>query len=98
MLKEATIISKPWGHEELWAHTSRYVGKILVIKGGHRLSRQYHKVKQETIMILEGTLTLEAGPYFEGILFTPTKWNQAPSFKSTPAPSIGFVPKKETFD
>ena len=66
MLKKATIINKPWGHEELWAHTSRYVGKILFIKRGHRLSRQYHKVKQETIMVLEGTLICEAGPYFEG--------------------------------
>ena len=62
MLKKISVFEKPWGHEQLWASTSRYVGKILFIKAGHRLSRQYHRVKEETIMVLEGTLLLEAGP------------------------------------
>jgi len=66
MLKTPCIVEKPWGHEELWAQATRYVGKILFIKKGHRLSRQYHKVKEETIMVLEGKLILEAGPYVEG--------------------------------
>ena len=62
MIKTASIVDKPWGHEEIWASTSRYAGKILVIKQGHRLSRQYHNVKEETIMVLEGTLVCEEGP------------------------------------
>jgi len=66
MQKKAYIIEKPWGHEELWAQATRYVGKILFIKKGHRLSRQYHKIKEETIMVLDGTLMLEAGPYTKG--------------------------------
>jgi mannose-6-phosphate isomerase len=66
VLKTAYTIEKPWGHEEVWASSTRYVGKILFIKQGHRLSRQYHKVKEETIMVLEGELTCEHGPYFEG--------------------------------
>jgi mannose-6-phosphate isomerase len=66
MLKTAYIVEKPWGHEEVWASTHRYAGKILFIKKNHRLSRQYHKVKEETIMVLEGVLTCEHGPYFEG--------------------------------
>jgi mannose-6-phosphate isomerase len=66
MLKTPDIIKKPWGHEELWAQASRYVGKILVIKEGHRLSRQYHRIKEETIMVLEGTLILEVGPSKKG--------------------------------
>jgi len=67
MLKTAYIIEKPWGHEEIWAQSSRgYVGKVLFIKKGHRLSRQYHRIKEETVMVLEGDLTCEAGPYFEG--------------------------------
>jgi len=67
MLKTAHIIEKPWGHEEIWAQSSRgYIGKVLFIKKGHRLSRQYHRVKEETIMVLDGVLTCEAGPYFEG--------------------------------
>ena len=31
-------IEKPWGHELIWARTDRYVGKILHINAGHRLS------------------------------------------------------------
>ena len=38
-------IEKPWGYEELWAQANRYVGKILFIRKGHRLSRQYHRIK-----------------------------------------------------
>ena len=53
---------KPWGHELLWARSSRYAGKILFIKKGHRLSRQYHNAKEETIMVLDGQLVCEEGP------------------------------------
>jgi quercetin dioxygenase-like cupin family protein len=66
MLKTKSIIEKPWGHEEIWAQTARYAGKILFIKDGHRLSRQYHNVKEETIMVLDGLLTCEEGPRQEG--------------------------------
>lgn len=52
-------IDKPWGHELIWAETDRYVGKILRIESGHSLSLQYHKVKDETVAVKSGTLTLE---------------------------------------
>lgn len=55
------IVQKPWGHEEIWAETPRYLGKILFIKGGNRLSRQYHEVKDETIRVLSGIVTIEIG-------------------------------------
>ncbi len=55
------IVQKPWGHEEIWAETDSYVGKILVINPGHRLSRQYHNLKEETFRVISGTLTLEIG-------------------------------------
>jgi mannose-6-phosphate isomerase len=54
-------VEKPWGHEIIWAETSRYVGKILFIKAGHRLSRQFHHVKDETIMVERGEMDLELG-------------------------------------
>ena len=38
---EKTIVNKPWGHEEIWANTEKYVGKMLFIKEGSKLSRQY---------------------------------------------------------
>ena len=47
-------VVKPWGYEEIWAETFNYVGKILVIKPGHRLSRQYHNLKEETFRVLSG--------------------------------------------
>jgi mannose-6-phosphate isomerase len=53
------IIKKPWGYEKIWAHTEKYVGKLLHIKRGHRLSEQFHRVKDETIYVLEGVLQLE---------------------------------------
>ncbi len=56
-----TRIPKPWGYELIWAHTERYVGKILYIEGGHSLSRQYHNVKDETIYVSRGELILELG-------------------------------------
>ena len=54
-------VTKPWGHEIRFAQTEKYLGKILYIAKGHRLSRQYHEVKDETIFVLEGTLILEIG-------------------------------------
>ena len=51
-------IDKPWGHELLWAQSDRYVGKILHIRAGEALSLQYHRVKDETIMVLSGRMTL----------------------------------------
>jgi mannose-6-phosphate isomerase-like protein (cupin superfamily) len=52
-------VEKPWGHELIWAHTDRYVGKILHIKKGERLSLQYHREKDETVMVLTGRMQLE---------------------------------------
>ena len=54
-------VEKPWGHEMIWAHTDRYVGKILHIRAGQRLSRQFHNVKDETIMVERGEMDLEIG-------------------------------------
>ena len=63
-----TIIEKPWGHEEIWATSEKYVGKILYIKKGHRLSLQYHVIKEETIRVLKGTLYLHHRPVQNYIL------------------------------
>jgi len=51
-------VDKPWGHELIWAHTDRYVGKILVIEAGQRLSLQRHLVKDESILVSAGLLRL----------------------------------------
>jgi mannose-6-phosphate isomerase len=51
-------VDKPWGHELIWARTDRYVGKILFVRAGEALSLQYHRVKDETIMVLSGRMEL----------------------------------------
>ena len=53
---KSTKVEKPWGYELHWAQTDKYVGKLLFIKAGHRLSKQYHEVKEETVFVLKGTL------------------------------------------
>ena len=55
---EARRVDKPWGHELIWAHAERYVGKVLVIETGKRLSLQRHEIKDESILVLSGRLEL----------------------------------------
>jgi mannose-6-phosphate isomerase-like protein (cupin superfamily) len=59
MIQTGSIVEKPWGHELIWAHTSRYVGKVLHIKKGESLSYQYHVVKDETIRLLSGVMEMD---------------------------------------
>lgn len=56
------IVDKPWGHEEIFAETSSYVGKILFIRQGEALSLQYHERKEETLRVLDGELEMVSGP------------------------------------
>jgi mannose-6-phosphate isomerase len=51
-------VEKPWGYELIWAVTDKYVGKVLVIETGRRLSLQRHRVKDESILVLSGRLRL----------------------------------------
>jgi len=52
-------VEKPWGYEEIWAECDAYVGKILVIRAGHRLSLQHHEIKEETVRLHQGRMQLE---------------------------------------
>ena len=54
-------VEKPWCYEIIWAHTPRYVGKILHVRKGHALSLQYHRTKDETIHLSKGRLELQTG-------------------------------------
>ena len=49
-------VEKPWGYEIIWARTGDYVGKMLFIRKGHRLSLQYHNQKDETIYLHSGQM------------------------------------------
>ena len=49
-------VEKPWGYEIIWANTKHYIAKILYIEAGHRLSKQYHQNKTETVYVIDGVL------------------------------------------
>ena len=58
-------IIKPWGYEIIWAELPRssicedgYLGKIIHIETGKRLSLQFHTKKNETILVTSGVLHL----------------------------------------
>jgi mannose-6-phosphate isomerase-like protein (cupin superfamily) len=78
---EVVNVPKPWGHETIWAHTDRYVGKILHIKAGHALSVQYHNKKDETVHLLSGELIyrVKLGDELEDMHLT-----RGQSFRITP--------------
>jgi len=84
-----TIVSKPWGHELIWAHTDRYVGKLLHIKAGHALSLQYHERKDETLHLLRGQMRFWAGPSVEQLQELQMK--EGDSFRVT----VGTVHRME---
>jgi len=75
-------VEKPWGHELIWAHTDRYVGKILHVTAGESLSLQYHVAKDETIMVLTGRIELEH--YADGEAPTKTILSPHEPFHITP--------------
>ena len=51
-------IDKPWGYEEIIETNPNYTVKRLFMKKGHQCSLQYHEKKKETIISLEGNLTI----------------------------------------
>jgi mannose-6-phosphate isomerase-like protein (cupin superfamily) len=59
LVRSGERVDKPWGYELVWAHTERYVGKVLHINKGEALSYQYHRVKDETIRLLTGKLEMD---------------------------------------
>ena len=56
-----STIEKPWGGEELLAHTEQYALKRIHVKAGSRPSLQYHERKSESLYLLSGRLRIEIG-------------------------------------
>ncbi len=57
----AEIIEKPWGRELIFADTEHYLGKVIKINDGSRLSLQYHPRKDETVYVTQGKVATELG-------------------------------------
>jgi mannose-6-phosphate isomerase-like protein (cupin superfamily) len=74
-------VEKPWGYELIWAKTGDYVGKVLHINRGHKLSLQYHQKKEETIFVQSGKMTLvfeNPQGVLEEVLLTPGEAHHIP--------------------
>ena len=82
MQVEVKRVEKPWGHELIWAHTDRYVGKILHVKAGESLSLQYHERKDETIHVLRGRMVFKVGEGKESLV--EVKLEEGMSFRIQP--------------
>ena len=74
-------VEKPWGYEIIWAEAPAYVGKILHINAGQKLSRQYHNKKDETFLVQTGEMDLELG---EGAELKTVRMNALDTFHCTP--------------
>lgn len=61
LAREHPTKEKPWGKEIWWSVTEAYAGKILYIRAGHSLSKQYHRQKRETMLVIQGRGYVELG-------------------------------------
>lgn len=76
----AALVTKPWGWELHWTPAdSPYVGKIIHINAGARLSLQVHEAKCESWLLIRGRATviwdnalgqLEEVPLKQGVGYT----------------------------
>jgi mannose-6-phosphate isomerase len=54
-----SFVKKPWGWENRFAVTEKYLGKVIHINQGEMLSLQYHRQKDETLLVVKGTMELQ---------------------------------------
>ena len=60
---DVTIVDKPWGREIIYASCEHYLGKVIEISEGHRLSLQAHIEPGEAFRVRAGTVHRFAAPY-----------------------------------
>jgi len=63
-------VEKPWGYEIWYAWTDQYVGKIIHVNAGGKLSLQYHEHKDETSYLLKGKMLLTKGQTADALAVT----------------------------
>lgn len=74
-------VEKPWGYELIFAHTEKYVGKLLHIEPGEALSLQFHHRKDETFFVARGGIELQVE---ENGILQPQKLEEGESYHVTP--------------
>jgi len=83
-LDPTTRVDKPWGWELWWTVTDAYVGKVIFISAGHRLSLQYHNQKDESVFVVEGEMILhleDAEGDLQPIHLGPGEFQRVPTGK-----------------
>ncbi|MBC8101310.1 MAG: cupin [Cytophagales bacterium] len=75
-------VDKPWGYEIWYAWTDQYVGKIIHVNTGQKLSLQYHNEKDETSYLLKGRLLITKGSDVDHLTITEAgegyQWRNLP--------------------
>ncbi len=81
------VITKPWGYEILFALTDQYVGKIIHVNKGEKLSLQYHDEKDETSYLQSGKMLLTQGASVDELtvreILPKTCWRNTPKMIHT---------------
>jgi len=77
-------VDKGWGYELIWATNDLYCGKIMVFnKKGNKFSMHYHKEKDETWFVNQGSFKLRwidttTATLYEKILNPGDTWHNPP--------------------
>ena len=74
-------VEKPWGYELIFAHTEKYVGKLLHIEPGEALSLQFHHRKDETFFVARGGIELQVE---ENGILQPQRLEEGESYHVAP--------------
>lgn len=87
-MKENNVVQKSWGSELWFANTKDYCGKRLIVEPDKWSSKgnfHYHKIKDETFFIVDGSLTLDIakdnGEYQRITLFRNMSYRVMPGVK-----------------
>lgn len=76
-------IDKPWGYELHWVHPDApYMGKILHINAGARLSLQIHSEKVESWLLINGQAAVLWDDETENLIKTELQMGQGYSTKT----------------
>jgi mannose-6-phosphate isomerase-like protein (cupin superfamily) len=101
-VKTSKYIEKTWGYELWFENNEMYCGKLLYVKEGEWSSKgkfHYHKIKDETFIVVEGTLLLDIvrdnGGYDRLVLPPETSFRVRPEvlhrFSSITPPGCKFI-------
>jgi len=77
-------VDKGWGYELIWATNDLYCGKIMVFnKKGNKFSMHYHKEKDETWFVNQGSFKLRwidtsTATLYEKVLNPGDTWHNPP--------------------